>query len=95
MFLSPNQVPYRDQYFILKQVGLGPDDGFQLNTVWVQLFNAMGIWPAIYASLLIPSGRSGNKVRSLQLAQVSKAQLALLHMQASSSLLSTECRYHP
>ncbi|KAK9800341.1 hypothetical protein WJX73_006000 [Symbiochloris irregularis] len=62
LFLSPNQTPYRDQYFILKQVGLGPDDGFHVNTVWVQLFNAMGLWPAIYASLLIPSGRSGNKV---------------------------------
>ncbi|KAF5836807.1 hypothetical protein DUNSADRAFT_5386, partial [Dunaliella salina] len=29
--------------------------------VWA-LFNIMGIWPAVYASLLIPGGRSANKV---------------------------------
>eukprot|EP00967_Tisochrysis_lutea_P142174 scaffold262312_cov17-Tisochrysis_lutea.AAC.1 len=31
--------------------------------VYTALFNIMGIWPAVYASLLVPAGRSENKVR--------------------------------
>ncbi len=29
--------------------------------VYTALFNIMGIWPAVYASLLVPAGRSENK----------------------------------
>lgn len=34
----------------------------QLNVVLQQLFLIMGVWPLIYTSLLIPSGKSGNGV---------------------------------
>jgi hypothetical protein len=40
------------------------DDGVALNTVWFCLFNIMGVWPAVYAALLTPAGRSANGVRS-------------------------------
>lgn len=48
-------------YFLEKLTGLGVDDGVQINAVFTQLFFMMGLWPAIYAALLIPSARSGNK----------------------------------
>lgn len=63
LLLSPNQTPYRDMYFLEKLSGLGENDGVQVNAVFTQLFFMMGLWPAIYAALLIPSARSGNKVR--------------------------------
>ena len=50
--LSPNQTPYRDMY---------------VNTVFTRLCWLMGVWPAVYASLLLPSARSGNKVLSCTL----------------------------
>jgi hypothetical protein len=61
-FLSPNQTPYRDMYFLEKLSGLGVNDGVQINAVFTQLFFIMGLWPCIYAALLIPSARSGNSV---------------------------------
>jgi hypothetical protein len=61
---SPNQTPVRDQYFLEKLVGLGMDDGVALNAVWFCLFNIMGVWPAVYAALLTPAGRSANGVRA-------------------------------
>ena len=63
LLLSPNQTPYRDMYFLEKLTGLGVEDGVQINAVFTQLFFMMGLWPAIYAALLVPSARSGNKVR--------------------------------
>ncbi|CAM6040184.1 unnamed protein product [Sphagnum compactum] len=57
--LAPGQTPYRDQYFVEKLVGLRADDGFTMNTVLVCEFYIMGLWPLVYSSLLIPSGRSG------------------------------------
>jgi len=61
--LSPNQTPYRDQIFLKLLVGLRePGEEYVVNQVYTALFNVMGIWPAIYASLLIPAGRSENKV---------------------------------
>lgn len=62
LLLSPNQTPYRDMYFLEKLSGLGVDDGVQVNAVFTQLFFMMGVWPAIYAALLVPSARSGNKI---------------------------------
>lgn len=38
----------------------------QVNAVFTQLFTIMGVYPVIYASLLLPAGRSGNKVRHWQ-----------------------------
>lgn len=61
---SPNQTPYRDQYFIEKLVGLGENDGVTINIVFTALFNAMGLWPAMYSALIIPSGKSENGVRA-------------------------------
>ena len=34
----------------------------QINSVFTQLFFIMGVYPMVYALLLIPAGRSGNKV---------------------------------
>ena len=62
--LSPNQTPFRDTYFLEKLVGLGANDGVKINTVFTQLFFIMGIWPGVYACLLLPSAKSGNKVRT-------------------------------
>lgn len=62
-FLATNQTPYRDQIFIQRIIGIGEKDGFIVNPVFVSLFSIMGIYPAIYASLLVPAGRSENKVR--------------------------------
>jgi hypothetical protein len=47
-------------YFLEKLSGLGVNDGVQINAVFTQLFLIMGLWPCIYAALLIPSARSGN-----------------------------------
>eukprot|EP00249_Psilotum_nudum_P012188 c23631_g1_i1 orf=286-1464(+) len=55
---SPNQTPHRDQYFLLKLVGLKRGDGFEMNQVLVAVFWIMGLWPAVYTMLLIPTGRS-------------------------------------
>ncbi|EFJ48269.1 hypothetical protein VOLCADRAFT_60480, partial [Volvox carteri f. nagariensis] len=60
--LAPNQTPYRDQIFLERILGIGENDGFIVNPVFVSLFSIMGIYPAIYASLLVPAGRSENKV---------------------------------
>ena len=61
--LSPNQTPYRDMYFLEKLLGLGANDGVAVNTVFTRLCWLMGVWPAVYASLLLPSAKSGNKVQ--------------------------------
>lgn len=59
---SPNQTPFRDQIFLEKLVGLGSNEGIQINRVFFALFNLMGVYPAIYAALLNPAARSSNKV---------------------------------
>ena len=61
--LSPNQTPYRDMYFLEKLLGLGADDGVKINIVFSNLCFLMGVWPAIYSSLLLPTAKSGNKAR--------------------------------
>jgi RsiW-degrading membrane proteinase PrsW (M82 family) len=43
-------------------LGVGEHDGFVVNQVFVSLFSLMGIYPALYACLLVPAGRSENKV---------------------------------
>ena len=63
--LSPNQTPYRDMYFLEKLLGIGANDGVAVNTVFTRLCWLMGVWPAVYASLLLPSAKSGNKVRCI------------------------------
>ncbi|KAK9823772.1 hypothetical protein WJX72_005409 [[Myrmecia] bisecta] len=70
-FLSPNQTPFRDQYFLEKLVGVGVQDGVTINSVFSQLFLIMGVYPAIYAALLIPSARSANKIPAWPFVAVS------------------------
>ncbi|KAI7835501.1 hypothetical protein COHA_010596, partial [Chlorella ohadii] len=60
--VAPNQTPLRDAYFLEKLVGLGVDDGVTINAIVTNLFLVMGVWPLIYTSLLIPSGKSDNGV---------------------------------
>jgi len=61
--LSPNQTPTRDMIFLKLLVGIRePGEDFVVNQVYTALFNIMGIWPAVYASLLVPAGRSENKL---------------------------------
>lgn len=61
--LSPNQTPFRDTYYLKRLIGLEPfDPDIPVNQVFTALFNVMGIYPAIYASVLVPAGRSSNKV---------------------------------
>ncbi len=81
--LSPNQTPYRDMYFLEKLLGLGVDDGVQVNTVFTRLCWLMGVWPAVYASLLLPTAKSGNKVFPFT------ALLACIVSTASSSACCT------
>ena len=66
LILSPNQTPARDQYFIEKLVGLQRDD-YQISTLFYCLFNAMGVYPLIFLSLLQPSAKSSNKVNPLMM----------------------------
>ncbi|XP_020996545.1 uncharacterized protein LOC107485638 [Arachis duranensis] len=57
-FLTPNQTPSRDMYFLQKLLNLKGDDGFRMNEVLVSLWYIMGLWPLAYSMLLLPTGRS-------------------------------------
>ncbi|KHN39944.1 hypothetical protein glysoja_043054 [Glycine soja] len=57
-FLTPNQTPSRDTYFLKKLLNLKGDDGFRMNEVLVSLWYLMGLWPLVYSMLLLPTGRS-------------------------------------
>jgi len=59
---APNQTPLRDSYFLEKLLGLGTDDGVQINTIFASIFYLAKGFPALYLALLIPSARNGNKV---------------------------------
>ena len=58
ILLSPDQTPTRDAVFIQKLSGLGTPGSTPVNAVFTALWTAMAAWPAIYACLLIPAGRS-------------------------------------
>ena len=45
-------------YFLEKLLNLRGDDGVAMNAVLVSLWNIMGVWPAVYASILIPASRT-------------------------------------
>ncbi|CAK8567021.1 unnamed protein product [Lathyrus sativus] len=57
-FLSPNQTPSMDVYFLKKLLNLEGDDGFKMNEVIVSEWYIMGLWPLVYSMLLLPTGRS-------------------------------------
>jgi hypothetical protein len=61
-FLSPNQTPTRDMLFLERLVNLKTDADVTVNTVFYGIFNIMGVYPALYACLLVPAARSDNKV---------------------------------
>ncbi|KAK7273457.1 hypothetical protein RIF29_14507 [Crotalaria pallida] len=61
-FLSPNQTPSRDVYFLKKLLNLKGDDGFRMNEVLVSLWYIMGLWPLTYSMLLLPTGRSSKSI---------------------------------
>jgi hypothetical protein len=63
---APDQTPLRDRYFIEKLVGLGVDDGVPINSVLFSVFNLMGIYPVVFASLMLPAARSSNKVWAMK-----------------------------
>ena len=52
---APNQLPGGDVELLAKL--LGQQEG-SVNAVFFSLFNVMGVWPMVYASLLFPTGRS-------------------------------------
>ena len=58
--LSPNTMPEQDVQMVRQLAGLS-SSGEAVNSVVAQLFFLMGVWPTLYAALLIPAGRSGNK----------------------------------
>ena len=60
-FLSPNQTPLRDQYFIMKVLNL-VEDTVPINDLFYWIFFVMGIFPLIYTALLIPAGKSRNNI---------------------------------
>ena len=57
-FLAPNQTPSIDAFVVQKLIGQKPDDPFQVNPVFEAIWNCMGLYPLIYAALLIPGARS-------------------------------------
>ena len=61
--LAPDSAPLVDKS-ILEAVFRGGTtaDGDTINTVFFALFNVMGVLPAVYMALLLPSGRSGNGI---------------------------------
>ena len=60
LIASPNQTPVRDAAFISSLVNVGPDAN--VGPIFTALFNIMGVWPLVYACLLIPAAKSGNKL---------------------------------
>ena len=60
--LSSLPTTHRDMYFLEKLVGLGVDDGVAINTIFTDIFLAIGITCTTYAQLLLPTAKSGNKV---------------------------------
>lgn len=43
---------------------LKPDDPFQVNAVFTAVWNCMGLYPLIWASILVPGSRGEGKVRA-------------------------------
>ena len=59
-----SQAPVRDTYLIQQLVGLLSEaNGLRMNTILFDVFYLMGVYPCIFASLLVPSARSASKVR--------------------------------
>ena len=60
---SPNAAVVTDRTLLQAAINLGVDeDGNSINRIFLALFYVLGLLPVIYASLLLPSGKSGNGV---------------------------------
>eukprot|EP00955_Chlamydomonas_euryale_P110896 366028-Chlamydomonas_euryale.AAC.13 len=59
---APNQTPFRDQIFIKLLTGISQDENFKVNAVYFSIFNIIGIYTFVYQCLLIPAGRSANRI---------------------------------
>ena len=46
---------------------LKADDPFTVNPVFTAVWNCMGLYPLIWASILVPAGREEGKVRQYRL----------------------------
>ncbi|WIA28357.1 hypothetical protein OEZ86_010904 [Tetradesmus obliquus] len=57
-FLAPNQTPTIDSFVVQKLVGLKAEDPFVVNEVFTSVWNFMGLYPLLYAAMLIPGARS-------------------------------------
>jgi len=60
--LAPNFTPMRDEFFVKALVGVSGDAARDVNQIFRAVFNLMGVWPAVYMALLIPSAKSRNGV---------------------------------
>lgn len=61
--LAPNQAVVTDKTLLEAALNGGVNaDGETINRVFYSLFIVMGLWPVMYASLLLPTGKSANKV---------------------------------
>jgi hypothetical protein len=58
---APNQTPTLDNFVVLKLIGQKAEDPYVVNPVFEAVFNIMGVYPAIFGSLLVPGGRSGRR----------------------------------
>ncbi|MCO5564684.1 hypothetical protein L7F22_018351 [Adiantum nelumboides] len=87
-FLAPNQTPVIDKYFLEKLLNPKSDEGFELNLVMTCLWYLMGLWPAIYWMLLIPSGRRVRDPGTLV-----PGHAILITLQFDASVVSVLCLY--
>ena len=61
--LAPNAASVTDRTLLEAAINLGVgEDGVLINRVFFALFNLMGVWGSVYACLLLPTGRSANRV---------------------------------
>lgn len=60
--VAPNFTPQLDEEMLKTLLRLGDNPEMSINRVFTALFFVMGTWPGIYAALLVPTGRSGNRV---------------------------------
>lgn len=62
-FLGPKQDFAFDMSILKRLVGLeGLVEFLSVNPVVLSMFNILGVYPAIFAALLVPAGRSATKV---------------------------------
>jgi len=61
-WIAPNYTPELDLEMLKSLLQMGGSTEMSINRVFTALFFVMGTWPGIYAALIVPKGRSGNRV---------------------------------